>query len=718
MKGWRMLFIFVLCLAGTAGWAMIRLPSVLSSGMVLQQQSVVNIWGWGSPGEKVTLTASWLVEEPSAIADATGKWLIRIPTGRAGGGYSITIRGTNTIVLSDLLFGEVWLCSGQSNMEFTIKMLGGWKFYRAEKRDIKKHDYSQIRFCQVEHAQSGVPLDSCRSRWTKGSLASVAEFSATAWFFGECLYDWLQVPIGLISSNIGGTPAEAWTDSLAMASDPGLHYYLNSPNGQHRDAGRASVLYNAMIHPLTNYVIKGVIWYQGETNILDADLYGKLFPAMIQSWRRAWNTGDFPFYFVQIAPFDYKEQFPAAAYLREAQMKALSLPNTGMAVTMDIGNTLNIHPKNKREVGQRLAFWALSKTYGKASLAYSGPVFNHCSREGNGFRIFFDFAESLETKGGKPVCFTLAGNDGKFRPAGAVIEGKTVVVSSESVPDPVYIRYAFSDTDSVNLFNQAGLPAVPFRTDTIPLLVRNVNIEIKTDSLENRRYLTLSCAEDGVQIHFTTDGSDPGIQSPQYLHRVLLDRPAKIRACAFKGPIASAISGEVDFLKHRGVDKQVATRFAFSPSYKGGKNALLDGIRGSAAFYDGQWQGYLGVDFEGTIDLGQRCRVDSVGVSALRDENSWIFLPLLVDISTSVDGVIFSKVAGFTTGKVQPQHEPSIRTYTWKRSPNQPGDGGGGKVSPEIRYIRIYAKNIGKCPKWHPGSGEKSWLFLDEITIW
>ncbi len=718
--------LFVLCLlaASIPSFAKVRLPSVLASGMILQQQSVVNIWGWATPGEKITLTANWLVERPYIVAGISGKWLIRIPTGMAGGPHSLKVEGENRIVLTDILFGEVWVCSGQSNMEYTINNLGGWHLYKTEKKDVRKHDYSRIRFCQVKHGFSGTPADSCDVTWRKASLRSVADFSATAWFFGKCLFDFLDVPVGLISSNIGGTPAEAWTDSTFLASELGLQYYLSSPNGQHSKERRVSVLYNAMIHPLINYRIRGVIWYQGETNILDADLYGRLFPAMIRNWRSDWQQGDFPFCFVQIAPFDYKEPFPAAAFLREAQTKALALSNTGMVLTMDIGNPKDIHPKNKQEVGQRLALWTLAKTYGKDYLCYSGPLVKKVQREGGFIHLFFDYADSLYSKGA-PSGFTLAGADGRFKPAKATIKGNTVVVSSDSIPVPFYVRYAFADTASVNLFNQAGLPAAPFRSDSMPFFAREVKIEINTDSLDHRRYLALSCFDPACSIHYTLDGSTPVISSPLYQGKMRLDGSARVRARAFMEDIPSLQIRNATFISHHGVDKILTTRFKYSNQYSGGNNALLDGIEASEKFNDGHWQGYLGDDFDGVIDLGEPRTLDTISVSMLGDPASWIFLPVRVEISVSADGITYSRVEEFNAVDNSQIKDPVRRSFTWNSNGTVKRDPAGSNLfsvsAPPvkaIRYVRVFAQNIGHCPKGHPGAGNKAWLFLDEIKIW
>jgi hypothetical protein len=357
---------------------------------------------------------------------------------------------------------------------------------------------------------------------------------------------------------------------------------------------------------------------------------------------------------------------------------------------------------------------AVAKTYGQAHVACSGPVLKKAQKEGSRFRLYFDFADGLSVRGGEPRCFYLAGADGNFRNAKAAIETNTMVVSCDSVPDPAFVRFAFTDTDSVNLFNGAGLPAVPFRTDSIPLLVRDVKIDIRADSLDNKRHLVLSCYDSACRIVFSLDGSAPGPGSPVYHRPLPLDSSVKIRARAYKGNIPSAIASESVYRKHLGQDHALTTVFPYSHNYTGGKNALLDGIRGSDKYYDGHWQGYQGVDFDGVVDLGTGYPVDSVSVSMLQDAGSWIFLPLGVEIWTSEDGVNFSKVEAVPSPLPDPPVEPYTRTWAWKRNVAGSADTAGQTAA---RYIRIHAKNIGRCPKGHPGAGDKAWLFLDEIII-
>ncbi len=734
--------------------AQVRLPSLLSPGMVLQRDTVVKIWGWASPGERVEVEAGWLVEKAVAITGAEGKWITAIPTGPAGGPHSIIITGKNRIVLNDILFGEVWLCSGQSNMEFTIKMLGGWKQYRDEKRDIRVHDYSAIRLCQVARSPDSLPSDSCRATWRPATVETVAGFSATAFFFGRTLYNLLKVPIGLISTTVGGTPAEAWTARECLQPEQNLNWFLKSPNSDGWECSKASWLYNGMIHPLINYRIKGAIWYQGESNRYQADLYDQLIATMVKCWRGRWEQGDFPFYFVQIAPFKYMEDFfPAAAYLREAQQRTLSVPRSGMAVTMDMGDIRDIHPKNKQDVGLRLALLALHDTYGMKEKACSGPIFNGWKAEGSDALIGFDHAdEGLMVKGDRLRSFTMAGSDGVFHEADARIEGNRVRLRSPRVPDPVHIRFAFADTAAVNLFNLAGLPAAPFRTDSIPLIIRDVKVKLKPGQQGHNPALTLTCDDTSCLIRYTVNSPDTtrprGIPAARAMEKISMSRDAPdpssilyrtpipldssvtILARAFKGAIPSPLLAIVTFYHHRAIGKKITTKDPFSPRYPGGPKVLLDGIRGSVDFRDGLWQGYEGVGFEGTIDLGAPATISKVSIGFLHDARSWIFLPESMTIAVSADGKTFTVVKEIITTDSPKLREPFVKEYLWDALTGRDQNAGkqdeagnrevSGSPKPEsmtARYIRIVAKNRGVCPNWHPGKGHHAWLFADEAVV-
>jgi sialate O-acetylesterase len=642
--------------------AKLKLSTLISDHMVLQQNMAVALWGDASPGVFVTAEASW-GEKAESKADENGKWKISLKTPSAGGPYTISFSTKKEkIVVNDILIGEVWLCSGQSNMEMPVKGFQN-DTINFSKREIANAKYPQIRMFTVEKKISEEPASECNGSWVVCSPETVKEFSATAYFFGRDLNQKLNVPIGLIHTSWGGTPAEAWTsidylqkvpgyenvkqdlvesqlsikelrkwlsnlDSIELYTIPAdksystlqlgdnnllstefndtswaemalpclwenkglpsfdgvvwyrkefeipknlypegfqLHLgpvddmdatyingikiggyetagywnteriydipqsalkegkntiavrvtdteggggifgqtitinkgnkvvvnlsghwkylptaviykkvlykydgkdknYASMPKFLHAfDASMPSVLYNAMIAPLVPYTIKGAIWYQGEANVGRGIQYRKLLPTMIQNWRDVWQLGDFPFYLVQIAPFNYNNP-SGVAELREAQLMTMNEKNTGMVVTMDLANPKTIHPGNKQDVGQRLALWALSKDYSVPNLLYCGPIYKSVSFEGNKAVVDFDFADSLNYHGKKLTSFEMAGADSIYYHADAIIKDNRVIVTSKKVKAPVVVRYAWGDNVLPNLFNKAGLPASPFRT--------------------------------------------------------------------------------------------------------------------------------------------------------------------------------------------------------------------------------------------------------------
>jgi sialate O-acetylesterase len=472
-------FISILCV--TLSYADVRLPSVISDNMVLQQNSEVNIWGWAKPKEKIYLKASWQqVFGKSVRADNNGNWKITLRTPKAGGPHKITIKAGNTVNLENILTGEVWIASGQSNMEMPLKPVS--KAYTGVsnfEEEIANADYPEIRLFQVGNYASIEPLDEvepgievynipkAECKWQQCSPKTVANFSSTAYFFARKLHKELGVPVGIIDSSWGGTMAESWTPAEGLEKlgyhEQLKHYALTPQNPDQKNIPIR--LYNGMIHPLRNLTIKGVVWYQGESNISQSDKYCRLFSTMIEQWRGAFGQ-DFPFYFVQISPFNYDAN-QNSAFLREAQLKTMiSVPKTGMAVTMDIGNLTDIHPKNKQEVGRRLGLWALANDYGRTELVFSGPIYKSMQVEKNTIRLWFNHIGSgLIARDGELTNFTIAGNDKVFVDATAKIENDTVVVFSEKVLNPVAVRFAFSNTAMPNLFNKEGLPASPFRSD-------------------------------------------------------------------------------------------------------------------------------------------------------------------------------------------------------------------------------------------------------------
>ena len=655
MRKCLLTFLCFVCMKMTV--AEVQLPAVFGDKMVLQQKSDVAIWGWASPGEVITVKGGWSRHSESVKTDDSGKWLLRLKTPKAGGPYALSISGQTEILLKDILIGEVWLCSGQSNMDMWMTKGAGKSGVLNYEEEIKNANFSNIRLFQVKQKVAENPQDDCSGIWKVCNPENVAKFSAVAYYFGKEIVENLDVPVGLIQSSWGGTPAEAWTSREALESSVNCRQYLEKfdsvvrseeeteklmkayrvdmnkwllesysldkqiwrswidPNfddsdwdimnlptnwessglpdfdgvvwfrkhfcvpkeylgkdfvfdlgpvddmdrtfingkriGEIQERGKYKVsreypvsadllisgenvvsirvmdykgsggiygdgehlkiisgvdssqvisltgewrykvaynlkehrpipkvpgvldkytatgLYNGMIAPLIPFTMKGVIWYQGEGNRKQAYLYRELFPLMISDWRKRWEQGDFPFYYVQIAPFNYNSTFPIAAELRESQRLSLSVQNTGMAVTMDIGDVNDIHPRDKKEVGRRLSLWALSKTYNRKKITFSGPLYRQMTIEDNQIRINFDYADKgLSNDGRKLTHFTIAGRDSVFLPATAEIDGNSIVVWNEAVQNPIAVRYGWSNTAELNLYNAAGLPVSPFRTDT------------------------------------------------------------------------------------------------------------------------------------------------------------------------------------------------------------------------------------------------------------
>ena len=453
--------------------AAIVLPKVIGDHMVLQTGMKAPIWGQAAPGEEISIQGDWQHKWVRVTAGKDGHWLAKIPTPAPGGPHIIIIKGQNEIVLHDVLIGEVWVCSGQSNMEMPVGYFyEGYSGVDNWQEELKRADLPEIRFFTVPNDFALSPRWDCDGKWVSCNAETAKAFSAVGFFFGRELHEKLNVPIGLVDADFGGTVCEAWTSEETLRTFPDFTNALDRVIQQREhsnataqvNANWPSVLFNAMINPLIPFGIRGAIWYQGESNIGRAEQYRRLFPAMITDWRHHWEEGTFPFYYVQIAPFRYPNPGMAAA-LREAQLLSLNTPNTGMAVTMD-SDSNNLHPHNKQAVGHRLALWALAKTYGRPHIVYSGPLYKKMKIEGEKARIFFAYAGSGLTSNGKPLeHFTIAGADGKFVPAHAEIDGITILVSSPAVSRPASVRYAWGDADESSFGNKEGLPASSFRTD-------------------------------------------------------------------------------------------------------------------------------------------------------------------------------------------------------------------------------------------------------------
>jgi sialate O-acetylesterase len=431
--------------------------------MVVQRDVPVHVWGSASPGESITV--AFRGNRQATVAAADGRWHVYLPPGGAGGPFEMSITGRNTITLKDVMAGDVWIASGQSNMEWPVR----WS--ADPEREMAAASHPNIRLVRTMHRTAEFPLgDFAGTAWAPCSPQSVEHFSAVAYQFGRNLHERLRVPIGLIQTAWGGTPLEAWTRLGAIADDPELTPVLAEWARSKKQTAhwRPGALFHAMVAPLTALPVRGVIWYQGEANT-DPDrapYYEDLFETMIRDWREAWGQADLPFLFVQlanyIAPPD--SMWPE---VREAQQQALALSETGMAVAIDIGTPDDIHPRNKREVGHRLALAARAIVYGE-QLEFSGPLFRRAVREGNAMRVWFDHAGGgLKARGGQLREFEIAGADGKYVPGIALIDGDTIAVSSPLVPRPAYVRYAWKDNPSADLYNSAGLPASPFRSDSL-----------------------------------------------------------------------------------------------------------------------------------------------------------------------------------------------------------------------------------------------------------
>lgn len=444
------------------------LPNFFSDSMVLQQQMEVPFWGTDKPNTKITIQCSW-GKQASTITNAKGYWKIKVLTPSYGGPYTIHIKGSNSIHYKNVLVGEVWFCSGQSNMEMPVKGYNNQPVLGSNEAILHSNN-SNIRCFNAPRSVSNTNATNVNAKWLAASPANTGSFSATAYFFARKINAILNIPIGIIHTSWGGSIIESWMDSTTLSSAIKVatpdSVTLKNANSVH------TALYKSMLHPFIGYGIKGVLWYQGESNRTRPKEYETLFPLLINSWRKQWQQGNFPFYFVQVAPHSGLPNTNVnGGYIREAQLKTmLAVENTGMAVTLDIGEQFLIHPAQKELVGNRLAYWALAKTYNIPGIAYSGPIFDKIeSNKNDTITLSFKHAEMGLNSFGKPLTdFEIAGEDKKFYPANAFFtKGKLqwVSVTSDSVKNPVHVRYGFKNWLQGSLFNTAGLPAPSFRTD-------------------------------------------------------------------------------------------------------------------------------------------------------------------------------------------------------------------------------------------------------------
>jgi len=458
-----LLIYFLVCVAGLAS-AAVKPHPLFSDNCVLQQGMKVPVWGTAADGEKVTVK----LQDQEASATATGgRWRVDLNNLKPGGPFEMTIAGADTVTVKNVLVGEVWIASGQSNMQWTVNRSDD------PETTIAQAANARIRLLTVPREAADKPQDSVNVAWVECNPQTVPEFSAVAYHFGRALEAQLQVPVGLINTSYGGTPAEAWTSKPALEAVPELKKLLTNSPAQNNAAQRPTGLYNAMIHPLLPYAIRGAIWYQGESNAGRAYEYQTLFPTMIGCWRKDWGQGDFPFLFVQLAPFHKIVDQPGVsewAELREAQrLTAKNVPNTAMAVITDVGDENDIHPQKKGPVGERLAVAARALAYGE-KIEYSGPAVAGVEIAGNRISLSFDHAGSgLKTTDDGPLKgFSIAGKDNVFHNATAEIQQDRVAVTCPEVAEPVAVRYGWADYPVVNLANKEGLLASPFRTDELP----------------------------------------------------------------------------------------------------------------------------------------------------------------------------------------------------------------------------------------------------------
>ncbi|MCB8932879.1 MAG: sialate O-acetylesterase [Fimbriimonadaceae bacterium] len=479
--------------------ASVAMPSLFSDHMVLQRDVPLRVWGWAAPGEIVNVHIAKgepanRIRSARTVTGPDGKWEVSLLPLPAGGPFELQVLGQNSLAFTDVLAGDVWVGSGQSNMEMAVASS------KDAQTEIAAANHPDIRLFTVPRRSTEFPMADAYGTWARCSPETVPRFSAAAYFFGRELRQQLGVPIGLIHSSWGGTPAEAWTPRPWLRAHSVLGQRLGAyleglktyperkaqwdaemetwrrkpeaergpqpraPGGGPGGGGVPGGLYQGMIAPLVKYPVRGVIWYQGESNAGEPELYSELFPMMITAWRQAWNRPELPFYFVQLANFETGFNW---AWVREAQAAALRLPHVGLATAIDVGEARDIHPKNKQAVGRRLALIALADAYRRPVQGF-GPTYTGFAVEGSAIRVQFAAAQGLNARGGTVTSLEIAGDDRKFVPATGTVDGQTLVVRSAEVPHPVAVRYAWASNPSANLYNGAGLPAPPFRTDAWP----------------------------------------------------------------------------------------------------------------------------------------------------------------------------------------------------------------------------------------------------------
>ncbi len=455
--------LFIACISFSCNlFATIKLPAIFGNNMVLQQQTDVAIWGTAQENSTVKVLTSWNSKNYTTKAGADGRWKLKIATPKASGPYSITLNDGKQMKLENILIGEVWFCSGQSNMEMPLKGYMNQPVIGSLEATVNAAAFN-MRFFTTVKATSANPLDTCKGSWQICNSETAPEFSATAFFFGRMLQKTLNVPVGLIHSSWGGTAIQPWmSEDGCKAFD-----FIKDTSTAKNPPSKPSILFNAMVNPIVGYGIKGAIWYQGESNRVEPENYEKMMPGLINNWRTKWQIGDFPFYYMQIAPVGKNENPPNSAFLREAQLKAsTALPNVGMACILDIGEQNLVHPANKEIGSNRLAYLALSQTYQIKGINGLSPKYKAVTFTKETAKITFsDAPNGLNSFGKELSCFEMAGADKVFHPATAVITRDGVTVKSAAVLLPVAVRYGFKSFVVGDLFGTNGLPVSSFRTD-------------------------------------------------------------------------------------------------------------------------------------------------------------------------------------------------------------------------------------------------------------
>ncbi|MEL6672379.1 MAG: sialate O-acetylesterase [Bacteroidota bacterium] len=710
----RYLLICLLGLLGTLipAQAKVSLPSIFSNGMVLQQQAYVSIWGRAQPGEAVEVLASWEAFSLTTYADTKGKWLVQIPTPKAGGPFTLSIRGQNTIVLRDIWIGEVWIASGQSNMEWPLAQCAEGP------REIARAKAPLLRFFQVEHAFSSTPRFDAKGQWRSIDPRTALNVSGVGYFFAQALQASLKVPIGIVQATWGGTPVEAWTDRDAMESDPAFRKLLNDFDASLRryrenpalkdpiNQLAPGSLYNGMIAPLVPYACRGVIWYQGEANTKDPEAYADFFPALIKNWRTAWKQ-PMPFYFVQLAPFRYAGARVGVG-VRESQRQSLSVPQTGMVVSMDVGNVEDIHPRRKKPIGLRLADLALHRQYGKEDRPLSGPLYQGFKVEGNRLRLSFAHAEAgLKIVKGGTARFEVAGANRAFFPAKVSIDKNELILSHPQVPVPVAARYGFEDTATAVLFNQQDLPASSFRTDDWPIFYQKPLIRSRYVKARKQYEVRIDWTGDqDAEIRYTLDGSMPEQRAQLYEGPFFLDDPVVIQARPFRRGEKPDWVVRQQLVFHAGMLVTMEKMAPGHPQYPAvSQQVLLDGQLGSTDFTDRTWVGYRQKEVEFVIDLEGKREIQETQLRFLREQGAWIFVPKNIEVTGSKNGKRFKKPSTFA---FDPLSQQAGRKVVEVDMPVK-----GGKV----RYIKIRVQGWAEIPAFHPGKGAVPWIFMDEILL-